>query len=87
MSNFIIVQVTLLVAAAAAHIACDLGVLYLLPIKTKEAIPLHERGLVNAPGALEAAKEVDYVARAHIEGRRSVIWFDSGPSGHDPHAF
>lgn len=60
------------------HIACHLCDLDLFPVKAKEAVPLHERGIVDAPGALEAAKEVDYVARAHIEGGRSVIWFDSG---------
>ena len=85
--HFIIVEIRLFGAVATAHIACHLCVLDLFPVKAKEAVPLHERCLVNAPSALEAAQEVDYVARAHIEGGRAILRFDSGPSGHDPHAF
>ena len=63
-----IVEVRLVGAVATAHIACDLCVLDLLPIKAKEAVALHERCLVNVPGATEAGHEVDGVARTHIEG-------------------
>ena len=64
--HFIIVEVRLVGAVATAHIACDLCVLDLLPIKAKEAVALHERCLVNVPGATEAGHEVDGVARTHI---------------------
>ena len=63
--HFIIVKVALKGAVTTTHIACHLCVLHLLSIKVEEAVALNQRCLVNAPGALEAAKEVDYVARAH----------------------
>ena len=85
--HLLIIQIGLLRAVCATHIACERVILDLLAIGTKVTVALDEGAFENTPSAAEAVHKVNDIAGTDGEGGGPIIWDNSGTSRDDQHPF